>query len=768
MPKVATRYLETDPWAIVEKGFHPERQQVSESIFSLGNEYMGVRGYFEEGYSGPSMVGSYLNGVFEEDDIHHPFTFKGMATRMTFLVNTVDWLYTRITLDGETLDLARSKVSSFSRRLDLRTGTLTREFIWHVGQKKLKVRFLRFLSMATPHFGGQRIAFEPLNFSGPVEVVSGLDFGILQYSTNTNLWRTLQRAQAGGTFAILAATRRSGHRVFSAFALHSETPLLDARLVDRQQFIGQEFTLDLCQGNVCGFDKLVVNHGERDVLADTDAVWSDGLARAKEAFATTFDAALADHAAYWDHAWRTIDVRIEGDAENEQGIRYCIFQLHQTYHGVDPSLNISAKGLTGESYWGATWWDTETYCLPFYLFNNPQAARNLLGYRHATLPGAKARAKQLDCVGARYPMATIDGSEIVGVWQHGDLEIHVSAAVGYGIWHYTHVAGDKEFLYDRGIEMLLEISRYYASRGQYSPSGEFGFWFVMGADEFHMGVHNNTYTNVMAKKCFQWALETVAEMRKKAPKQLQRVIKRTRLTDAELRDWRRKARDMRVLQDARTGLIEQHDGYFDLPHLDLSKVPPTDFPLYHHWAYVRIFRWDMTKQPDALLLPFFFSHEYSEKEKRVNFEYYEPRCSHESSLSPGIHSIIAAELGLHQKAYDYSLHAARLDLDDYNRNTHEGLHTTSMAAAWLLLVYGFGGLRSDGPVLAFQPSLPKKWKSYSFRILHRGSVLGLTVDKKSVTFQIHDGPDLSIEVFGTRHSVDRDGLTLPLPTNRRG
>ena len=275
MPKVATRYLETDPWAIVEKGFHADRQQVSESIFSLGNEYMGVRGYFEEGYSGPGMVGSYLNGVFEEDDIHHPFTFKGMATRMTFLVNAVDWLHTRITLDGETLDLARSKFSGFSRRLDLRSGTLLREFVWHVGEKKLKVRFLRFLSMAAPTFGAQRITLEPVNFSGPVQVVSGLDFGILHYSANANLWHTLQQAQAGGTCAILAATKRSGHRVFSAFSLRSET-LLDTRLVQREQFIGQAFTLELRQGKACGFDKLVVNHGERDLAIDSNAVWNNG------------------------------------------------------------------------------------------------------------------------------------------------------------------------------------------------------------------------------------------------------------------------------------------------------------------------------------------------------------------------------------------------------------------------------------------------------------------------------------------------------------
>jgi maltose phosphorylase len=751
---------------IVEKGFHPDRAEVSESVFSLGNEHMGVRGYFEEGFSGPRMLGSYLNGIFEEAPIQHPMLFKALATRITYLVNTVDWLHTRLALDGQELDLGKSKFSDFERRLDMRTGTLTRSFVWHVGAKRLRVTFLRFLSMAQPNLGGQRLTLEALNFSGQVELVMGLDFSIMQYSDKANLWQTLRREQSGDLWAIMARTRRSCHRVLSAMRVEAQG-LAPAAPVSGEQFVGGRFAVDLAQGKPASVDRLAANFGERCTTTPDDEVWSRSIAAARKLLDTTFDRALAAHSDYWKRTWETLDISVEGDPENEQGIRFCVFQLHQTYHGFDPSLNVSAKGLTGEAYWGATWWDTETYCLPFYMFNNPKAARNLLGYRYTTLQGAVERAGQKDCRGARYPMATIDGTEIVGVWQHGDLEIHVSAAVAYGIWHYVHVTGDKGFLYGPGIEMLLQIARYYASRGQWAPNGDFGFWGVMGADEFHMMCHNNQYTNVMARKSMQWALDTMAEMRRRAPRELAKVIRKVCLKDDEPRAWRRMISKMRDLTDKRTGLIEQHDGYFDMPHLDLDKVPPTDFPLYKNWAYTRIFRWDMIKQPDVLLLLFLFSQEYPLKAKKVNYEYYEPRCSHESSLSPGIHSILAAELGKHKQAYDYSLHAARLDLDDYNRNTSEGLHTTSMAAAWLLLVYGYGGMRSDGDVLSFNPSMPRKWTSFSFRVLYRDSVLGMKVSRETVSMRVHSGPPVAVRLLGKPAKVTSEGVTVPLPRERR-
>jgi maltose phosphorylase len=767
MAKAADRYLEVDPWILLERGFHPEHGMVSESLFALGNEYMGVRAYFEEGYSGERLVGSYFNGVYEAVPNCHPAYFKSLSTRMCFMVNAVDWLYTRLRLDGEALDLATSRISDFERRLDLRTGLLTRSFVWHTaGGKSLRVTFERFLSMTTACLGGQRLTLESLNFSGPVEVLAALDFSPLHMDQKRNFWNCTRQGEEDGVCALLGETLTTGQRALATFQLQSSQPLRTAP-VEGEKLAGVRFTLDLAEGQPAWVEKMVVNHVVKDTEVSDEAVWADGLALAREHGHVSFDAGLAASQTYWDAVWRDFDLTIEGDPENQQGARYCVFQMHQTYHGEDPSLNIGAKGLTGEAYLGATFWDTETYCLPFYLFNNPRAAKNLLLYRYQTLPGALQRAAEQDCRGARYPFITIDGTESCGVWQHGDLEVHVSGAVGYAIWHYARICDDREFLYGPGMEMLLQISRYYASRGQWhARTGEFGMWGVMGADEFHMMVHNNCYTNLMAKKCFEWTLEFMAEMAEKAPEQLAAVSAKVELQPGEPEDWRRMADKMRLPQEATTGLYEQHDGYFDLPQLDLNTLH--EFPIYKFWSYDRIFRYDMIKQPDVLLMLFFFSQEYPLEQKRVNYEYYEPRCIHESSLSPGVHAILAAELGKHADADKYSHYATRLDLDNYNRNTDEGIHTTSTAAAWMNVVYGFGGLRSDGKTLIFNPSLPHHWQAFSFRVLYRGSRLEMRVDGNEVALRVASGDPVRVKLYGEELEIGAAGVRVPLPEERKG
>ncbi len=765
MIQAGSRWLAVEPWAVVEQGFHPERSRASESVFSLANEFMGVRGFFDEGYSGDSLIGTYFNGVFDEHALSYPNLFRGFAERTHFMVSAVNWLYTRITVGGETLDLHTAKISGFKRRLDFRTGTVERAFVWHAAKGKLRVRFLRFLGAREARCGFQRVELEPLDFSGTVQVVLALDLSPIHEAEGRSLWNCLRCGKRAKVRALLGETSQSGQKLLSAFTWNANRKASRAKdLLDAAgKLAGIDQSFRVRRGCPLVVDRIAAHQIEKRPGVSANAFWKRGMKTAARLLATDVPRELAYNTSYWQQFWDRFDVSINGDPANEQGTRFCIFQLHSTYHGVDPRLNIGAKGLTGEQYGGLAFWDTETYCLPYYIFTDPAAARNLLLYRYNTLPQAKERAQELGCEGARYPMTTIDGTEACGVWHHGDLEIHVPAAVAYGIWHYVRVTSDKDFLYDHGVEMLLEISRFYASHGDWSPkTGEFGLWGVMGADEFHMMVHNNAYTNTMAKKTFEWTLDAVRNMKRQRGGDCKKLLKRLSVSKQELTNWRKMARKMRLQQDPETGLIEQQDGFFDLPDMDLHKIPKDKLPVVKKWPYISRSRYNWIKQPDVLLLPFFFSGDYTLDEKRVNYEYYEPKCIHESSLSPAVHSILATELGMHKKAFEYVQYSSRLDLDDYNGNTEQGLHMTSMAGAWMSLVYGFGGMRSDGKRISFHPTIPKKWKSYSFRVLYRGAVIEVRVDRKQAVFERLDGPSVSIDIHGQKTRLASDTVRVPL------
>ncbi len=764
MAKTANRYLEIDPWVIEEKGFHPGRSEVSESIFALANEFMGVRASFEEGFSGESVQGSYFNGIYECGEHHYATKFKGFAERWTYMVNSVDWLYTRLSLDGEALDLGQVKFSDFNRKVDMRRGVVERSFIWETPSgKRLKLVFERLLSMKHPHLGMQRIAFEALNFSGDVALVLGSDFGVTYHLRETQPWSVVKRDCESAATMAMGRVASSGHRVYCAFLLKGDQ-VAGAEAFTEDRVNARKLTLSLAEGKALSIERLAVLHSEKDASLDDATVWSAGLERFGKYKEMDWAQAVQEQEAYWQDVWSHVDVVIEGDDENQQGFRYCIFHLLQTYHGANPRFNVGAKGLTGEHYWGVTWWDTETYCLPFYLFNNREAARNLISYRHRTLPGAMGRAQQLQQNGARYPMCTIDGEEVCDVWQHGDLEIHVSAAVAYGVWKYVHLSGDKEFMRTQGLEILIQVARFYASRGSWGArSGKFGYWGVMGPDEMHTMVNNNAYTNFMAKKSFDWALRYLEEVKAEAPDAYQAVIEKTQLTPDEPSQWQKCSANMESMLDKETGIYEQHEGFFNLPHIEYNEIPDEQFPVLKKWPYIDLFRYDLIKQPDVLLFFFLFGSEFSDDELRANMAYYEPRCSHESSLSPAIHSILAARLGQMDKAYEYARYASRLDLDDYNNNTSEGLHVTSMSGAWMNLVYGFGGMRTDGSKLAFFPRLPAEWTAFSFQIyVTDEAILSVRVEPKQAIFELKGADELEIEVYGKPVSVTREALTVKI------
>jgi len=755
MAKIADKYFKVDSWKIIEEGFNPDYGEVSESIFSLGNEYMGVRGYFEEGYNGPKLIGSYFNGIYErtKPDYGH---YKGIVDFTEYMVNSVDWLYTRICVDGEELEISKADISEFVRELDMRNGVLTRSFIWNLSNgKKLKISFERILSMTDVQVGAQRVNLTALNFDGDVEIKSGLDFSNPHCMQRMNMWEikdTLHKSGKNAFVGIEGETLHTQQRVFSACAIKADVNEFDN--VKEQKKAVVKFNLSLKQNEEKIFEKIVKNFTlkeekeENKFREDVKAVYEEfETEKENDISAMSFEQIKEDSTKWWKEIWETSDVTIDGDEENQQGIRFCIFQLFQTYHGAVKGTNIGAKGLTGEAYNGNAFWDTETYCLPFFLFNNKEAAQNLLYFRYKTLDEARERAKALDCEGAFYPIATISGKECCNLWQHASLQLQASTAVAYGIWFYEKLYQDEEFMTQYGLEMLIEISRMLVTRGDFSQDGKYGYYCVMGPDEFQMMVHNNCYTNFMGKFTLDFTLKVIEDIKKNDKKAYDEIVGKINFDESEMDKWKKVSECMYIPYHEDSLLYEQHEGFFKLPHLNIDSIPIEDFPLYNHWSYDRIYRNDMIKQPDVLMFMLLFNSHFTEEQLKVNYEYYEPRCIHESSLSPSVHSILASQLHKKDEAYDFFGFATRMDLDNYNRNTREGIHTTSIAAAWMNIIYGFGGLRTDGDIIHITPSIPQNWNKYTFKIHYMGEVIEVMVTKDKVEISTKYGKNILVQVY---------------------
>ena len=761
MAKAADVYFAVDPWKIIEKGFDPAYARVSESVFSLANETMGVRGCFDEGGSVDSLRGAYVNGVYDMEQLNR--SYRGIIDKSHFMIPGAEWLMCRIAVDGEVLDLGRVQFTDFTRELDLRAGTLTRSFVWTTASgKALRLTFLRFTHMVHRERAYQRITLEPLNFSGSAEFSSMLSFHVMHEGRQHCFWRHGRVEADRRRMLLKACTSQSGQEVFAGALV--DIPA-DAVASTEDMSAAISTVISLTQGVETHVDKRVV------ILFDDtegDDLWHSGAEALEECGRVTLDEALAAQRAYWENWWRTSDIRIEPADEEErstvaaeqQGIRFCSFQLAQTYTGGSMRHNIGAKGLTGEAYNGHAFWDTEACCLPFYLFTNPAAARDLLLFRYNTLPMAIGRARMLDCEGACYPIATLNGDEACALWQHASLQLQPSTAVAYGIWHYVHLTEDEDFLWRYGAEMLLQIARFMASRVELgSTTGKYGYFGVMGPDEFHMMVNNNAYTNYMGMRTLAYAAEVLTRMQREQPALYEALAEKTALAGEEIASWQHIAQNMYIPQDE-TGLIEQHDGYFDLPHTDVNAIPMSEFPLYDHWSYDRIYRSDMIKQPDVLMFLYLYNSSFSREVKRVNYDFYEPRTIHESSLSPAIHSILAAELDNMDEAVRFFGYATRLDLDNYNRNTREGLHTTSIAMAWMNIVYGFAGLRSDGDQLRFAPRLPDRWKRLTFSVVYRGRVISICMEADRTAFRLTQGEPLTLLIYDRPFTLTANELTV--------
>lgn len=698
MAKQADRYFQVHPWKIVEEGYDPAHREVAEAIFSQANEYMGARGYLEEGNS--PMRGVYLGGVYASAPTDNP-GYKGLIHETHYMTCGADLFHLELTLDGK--PVTADKAFAFRRELDLRSGLLTRTMtVTAQNGAKLTVKTERLLSMRWEQLASQRVT---LSADQPCTVCLNMTVDPLVEHQGMHRW-DWHPTKEPMTFE----TNDTGFKVkYEAGGSMGFSGPLQGEIV--------------CEKTVRA---LVARPGE-------------DFPKAQDM--QCFDVLLKENRAHWDAFWAGNDVTIDGSPDDQQGVRFCIFQLHQTYRGLDERNNVGAKGLTGEAYNGHAFWDSETYCLPYYLFSDGKAARNLLTFRYHTLQAARERAKDLDCQGACYPIATLNGREACSLWQHASLQMQPSTAVMYGVWLYLQVTGDVDFLKQMGMEMLVDVCRYVVSRGDWDQSREhFGFYGVMGPDEFHMMVNNNFYTNFMGKK----TLETTLALLDK--------LGDTSVPEAEKECWRCIAAHMALPRQA-DGVFPQHDGYCQLPHTDIHAIPMEEFPLYSHWSYDRIYRTDMIKQPDVLMAMFLYPEDFSIEDLAANYDFYEPRCIHESSLSPSIHAILASRLGRKEAARQFFGFATRLDLDNYNRNTCEGLHITSLAAAWLGVTQGFGRMQLREGRLYLAPWLPEGWTGYSFTVKLKDSRIRVSVTSEETSLSLVEGQPVEVWLYGSKQEV---------------
>lgn len=773
------RFVQIDPWRLVEEGFDPERVRAAESLFSLGNGRMGGRASFEERYSGDSLPGSYFAGVFYPDKTRVGWWKIGYPEFFAKMVNSVNCIGVEVEIDGQPLDLARCTVTSFRRVLDMREGTLRRTFDARLPSGQgVRVDAQRFVSMADPELAAIRYAVTPLDGDVSLRLTPYLDGNVVNEDANygERFWEEVGREVRPPWAGLQVRTRKWEVHVGSCMAVdvrRGGQPAVRALTpVESESYVGLSCDLRGPRGEECVLDKLLGNatsrdHAPEDVLAAAHHA-------AERARARGFDALLADHRAAWAARWEASDVRIDGDPEAQQGVRFCIFHLQQTYTGDDPRVNIGPKGFTGEKYGGGTYWDTEAFCLPFYLATAPAAvARNLLLYRYSQLDQAIANAHKLGFSGgaALYPMVTVDGEECHNEWEITFEEIHRNGAIAHAIWNYVRHTGDERYLVEHGLEVLIALARFWSQRVGFSgPRQEYVILGVTGPNEYENNVNNNWHTNFMARWTLRYTLEALALAKAAAPEACAALLARLGFDEeAETRRFRDIVERLYLPRIEGTPIFLQQDGYLDKELLTVDAIPPTERPINKHWSWDRILRSCFIKQADVLQGLYFFLDDFPVDVVRANFDFYEPRTVHESSLSASVHSVLAAHIGRVEKACELLSRASRLDLDDHNAEVREGLHVTSMAGAWLAVVEGFARKRVRGDRLSFAPILPAQWQAYAFKLRWREQLLELAVAQDRVTLTNHGSARLDLVIDGFPASVGAgDELTLPRRPSGQG
>ncbi|WP_235296081.1 family 65 glycosyl hydrolase domain-containing protein [Portibacter marinus] len=748
-------YLIVHPWKIIEEGFHPEFNKVSESIFSLGNGRLGQRANFEEHFSGETLQGNYIGGVYYPDKTRVGWWKNGYPEYYAKVLNTANWNIIDVYVNGIRVDLATAKVIEFHRELDMKEGALRRTcWIELSDGTQLKIFSERINSLENKELGLIYYKINVIEGAAEVECRAEVDFDVRNEDSNyeENFWHQYKAETRKDVSIISATTKKTGFKVTVAqkvqilqnHVVQSLTPL-----EERERQVGHFVKTSAKKGDEIIVTKFVsmlssLNHPKEDMN-------KNALEVLKSAFNNGYDYYLNAQRQIWSDKWNDIDITIQGDESAQQGIRFNIFQLHQTYSGDDYRLNIGPKGFTGERYGGSTYWDTEAYCLPFYMSTAEQSvAEALLIYRYKHLQKAIENAEMLGFKNgaALYPMVTMNGEECHNEWEITFEEIHRNGAIAYAIYDYINYTGDDQYMGEHGLEVLIAISRFWSQRIHFSEKRQlYVMMGITGPNEYENNVNNNWYTNYIACWTMRYTIQSIIGLKEENPNHYQAISERINFDEGkETAHWLDIIDKMYYPFDEEYQIHLQQDNYMDKEQILVSELGKEDLPLNQNWSWDRILRSCFIKQADVLQGLFFFQDEFDLETIRRNFLFYEPRTVHESSLSPCIHSILASKLDMPRKAYEMYVRTARLDLNDYNNDTEDGLHITSMAGTWMSIVKGFGGMVVRDGVLHFDPKIPDQWKSFSFKLKFRGSVVQVFISNNRTEFKHISGPEIKIKV----------------------
>ncbi|MBC1512186.1 glycoside hydrolase family 65 protein [Listeria booriae] len=741
------RLFEIDEWKLKSKQVEKDAKRLQESLTSLGNGYMGMRGNFEERYSGDTHQGTYIAGVWYPDKTRVGWWKNGYPDYFGKVINALNFIGIDVTIDGETLDLFVDETADFALELDMETGILRRSFQVKKNGKSFLVETERFLSIVKQELCLIRYHVTALDAEAEIVLTPYVDGNVTNEDANYDemFWLEVAQDATENKATIVTKTIENNFdipRFTIAASMENRTEnAKEATAEAKKLYVENKYRFQVAKGETAKLEKRVAVATSRDYAEHE-------LAGASEQFLANvaeldYEALRKEHAVAWQTRWQKADVLISGDDSAQQGIRFNIFQLFATYYGEDARLNIGPKGFTGEKYGGATYWDTEAFALPLYLsLADKEVSRNLLQYRHDQLDGAKVNAGKIGMKGALYPMVTFTGIECHNEWEITFEEIHRNGAIAHAIYNYTNYTGDTTYLVNDGIDVLTEISRFWADRVHMSERlDKYMIHGVTGPNEYDNNVSNNWYTNYIATWTLRYTIESLQQIAPAKREELQ-------ITDAEIDHWQDIIDNMYFPYDEKWQIFVQHDTFLDKELRSTDTLTDADKPINQNWSWDKILRSCFIKQADVLQGIYTFGDEFDFETKQRNFEFYEPLTVHESSLSPAVHTVLAAEIGREDKAVELYNRTARLDLDNYNNDTEDGLHITSMAGSWIAIVQGFAGMRTFNGRLAFAPFLPKTWDKYAFKINYRDRLIEVTVTAEMVSIALLSGEALELDLFG--------------------